>query len=88
MKNTDCVIYLITKRGSTQIYRRDKKGWTQKSSKGIVRRMTAEQLLSHLLPLLTTEYKHKVIIRVERRKKHKNNNIRKNKKQRNNKIYK
>jgi hypothetical protein len=71
MKNTECVIYLITKHGSTQIYRRDKIGWTQTSSKGIVRRMTAEQLLSHLLPALTPEYKNKVIIKVKRIKKQK-----------------
>jgi len=71
MKNTECVLYLITKHGSTQIYRRDKIGWTQKSSKGIVRRMTAEQLLSHLLPALTPEYKNKVTIKVKRIKKQK-----------------
>jgi len=64
MKNDECIIYMITKRGSTQVYRRDKKGWTQKSSKGIVRRMTAEQLLSHLLPGLTKEYKSRVTIKV------------------------
>jgi hypothetical protein len=57
---------MITKHGSTQVYCRDDKGWTQKSSKGIVRRMTAEQLLSHLLPGLTAEYKDLVTIKVER----------------------
>ena len=71
MKNTECVIYLITKHGSTQIYRKNKIGWTQTSSKGIVRRMTAEQLLSHLLPALIPEYKNKVTIKVERIKKQK-----------------
>ena len=69
MRNDECIIYMITKRGSTQVYKRDKKGWTQKSSKGIVRRMTAEQFLSHLLPGLTKEYKDKVTIKVERRRK-------------------
>lgn len=69
MKNTECIIYMITKRGSTQVYRRDDKGWTQKSSKGIVRRMTAEQFLSHLLPALTDEYRGKVTLKVERIKK-------------------
>ena len=68
MKNDECVIYMITKRGSTQTYRKDKLGWTQKSSKGIVRRMTAEQFLSHLLPALTPEYKGKVKIVVKRKK--------------------
>lgn len=68
MKNDECVIYMITKRGSTQVYKKDKKGWTQKSSRGIVRRMTSEQFLSHLLPALTKKYKNKVRIRVERKK--------------------
>jgi len=69
MRNKDCVIYMTTKHGSTQIYRKDELGWAQKSSKGIVRRMTAEQFLSHLLPALTTEYKDKVTLRIERKKK-------------------
>jgi len=70
MKNDECTIYMTTKNGSTQIYRKDSKGWTQTSSKGIVRRMTAEQLLSHLLPPLTAEYKYKdkLTIRIERNK--------------------
>ena len=68
MKNTECTIFMTTKHGSTQIYRKDKNGWTQTSSKGIVRRMTAEQLLSHLLPPLTSDYKSKLTIRVERNK--------------------
>jgi len=69
MKNNECIIYMITKHGSTQIYQKDDKGWTQKSSKGIVRRMTAEQFLSHLLPALTEEYKGKVTLKVKRIKK-------------------
>ena len=68
MKNDECIIYMITKHGSEQIYKRDKKGWMQKSSKGIVRRMTAEQFLSHLLPGLTKEYKNKIRIVVKRKK--------------------
>ena len=71
MKNDECIIYMTTKGGSTQIYRKDKDGWKQKSSKGIVRKMTAEQLLSHLLPALTAEYTGKVWLRIERIKKKK-----------------
>ena len=66
MKNTDCVIYITTKRGYTQIYHKDNNGWTQTSSKGIVRKMTAEQLLSHLLPPLIADNKSHLIVRVER----------------------
>jgi hypothetical protein len=52
MKNTECTIYITTKRGKTQSYRKEKNGWTQTSSNGIVRPLTAEQLLSHILPPL------------------------------------
>ena len=69
MKNDECIMYFITKHGSTQTYQKDKEGWTQTSSKGIVRRMTAEQLLSHLLPALTEAYRGKVTIRVELKNK-------------------
>ena len=68
MKNDECIIYIITKCVSTQTYKHDDKGWIQTSSKGIVRRMTAEQLLSHLLPGLTEEYKDKLTIKVKRLK--------------------
>ena len=67
MKNTDCIIYITTKRGYTQIYRKDNIGWTQTGPNGIVRRMTAEQLLSHLLPPLTADNRGRLIVKVERR---------------------
>ena len=51
MKNTECKIY-ITKHGSTQSYRKRKNGWEQTSPNGAVRPLSAEQLLSHILPLL------------------------------------
>ena len=53
MRNNECTIYIITKSGRiAQTYRREKDGWTQTSSNGTVRPLTAEQLLSHLLPPL------------------------------------
>ena len=66
MKNDECTIYMTTKRGTTQIYHKGKDGWTQTSSKGTVRPMTAEQLLSHILPVLAFGH---VDIRVEPDKK-------------------
>ena len=42
MKNTECVIYITTKRGWTQTYLKEKDGWTQTGPNGIVRRMSAE----------------------------------------------
>jgi hypothetical protein len=62
MENTECTIYMTTKHGTTQTYRKGENGWTQTSSKGIVRRLTAEQLLSHLLPALSFGH---VSVRVE-----------------------
>jgi uncharacterized protein YfaT (DUF1175 family) len=52
MKNDECTIYIITKNGAKQSFRKGKDGWIQTSSKGIVRYCTAEQVLSHLLPPL------------------------------------
>jgi len=69
MRNDECVIYIVTKGGAVQRYVKDDRGWTQKSSKGIIRRMSAEQLLSHILPPLSKEDKRGVRIIVKRRKK-------------------
>jgi hypothetical protein len=66
MKNNECVIYITTKRGWTQTYLKEKDGWTQTGPKGIVRRMSAEQLLSHLLPPLAAG-SDRLSVRVERR---------------------
>ena len=52
MKNDECTIYIITKNGAKQSFRKWKDGWLQTSSKGIVRRCTAKQVLSHILPPL------------------------------------
>jgi len=70
MKNDECVIYFITKGGSKQIWYKDKQGWKQKSGAGIIRRVTTEQFVSHLLPPLTpgTKTYGKVRIVVKKRK--------------------
>jgi hypothetical protein len=54
VRNAECTIYITTKRGFEQRYRRAKDGWTQTGPNGVVRPMTAEQLLSHLLPPLAS----------------------------------
>ena len=69
MKNDECITYLITKNGRKQIWYKDKEGWKQKSGKGIIRKVTAEQFLSHLLPALTKDYRNKVWIVVEKKKR-------------------
>ena len=71
MKNDECIIYFVTKGGSKQIWYKDKKGWKQKSGAGTIRCVTAEQLVSHLLPPLTkgtTTYGNVKIV-VKRQKK-------------------
>jgi len=52
MKNSECTIYIMSKHGWIQKYRKGKDGWTQTSPNGAVRSLSAEQLLSHILPLL------------------------------------
>jgi hypothetical protein len=53
MKNNEYTIYFTTKKGKVlQSFHKNKKGWAQTSSRGIVRPCTAEQVLSHLLPPL------------------------------------
>ena len=51
MKNDECAIYIMLPSGWKQIYRKAGGQWTQ-TTNGKVRKMTAEQLLSHILPLL------------------------------------
>jgi hypothetical protein len=51
MKNNECTIDIITKSGWKQRYRKEKDCWTQ-TTNGVVRKMTAEQLLSHILPVI------------------------------------
>ena len=53
--NTDFIIFISTKSGRTWKYVKDDEGWTQTAPTGKVRRMTAEQLISHLLPALSVE---------------------------------
>jgi len=52
MKNDECTIYVISKNGTKQSFRKEKDGWKQTISKGVVRICTAEQVLSHILPPL------------------------------------
>jgi hypothetical protein len=52
LRNDECTIYIATRRGYVQRYRREKDCWTQTSPNGKARPLSAEQLLSHILPLL------------------------------------
>ncbi len=65
MRNDECIIKFLNKDGRVlQSFQRDKDGWFETSSKGIVRRCTAEQTLSHLLPPLAGL--GRAIVKVER----------------------
>jgi len=65
MRNNECIIKFLNREGrGLQSFQRDKQGWFQTSSKGIVRRCTAEQTLSHLLPPLAGV--SKAIVKVDR----------------------
>jgi len=52
MKNSECTIYIMSKHGWIQKYQKGKDGWIQTSSNGAERSLSAEQLLSHILPLI------------------------------------
>jgi hypothetical protein len=65
VKNTECTIYITTRRGRAWKYRRDKDGWTQTGPTGKVHRLTAEQLLSHILPPLATGSRSRLTVRVK-----------------------
>jgi hypothetical protein len=65
MRNDECIIKFLKKDGRVlQSFQRDKDGWFETSSKGIVRRCTAEKTLSHLLPSLAGV--SRAIVKVER----------------------
>ena len=65
MRNDECIIKFLNKNGRVlQSFQKDKDGWFETSSKGIVRRCTAEQTLSHLLPTLAGV--SRAIVKVER----------------------
>jgi hypothetical protein len=51
LTNDSYVITLGTKNFS-ETYYKDREGWVKVSAKGIEYRMTAEQLLNHLLPAI------------------------------------
>lgn len=63
LKNDSYVIYLVTK-NFTEKYYKDKDGWLKISAKGKEFRMTAEQVLNHLLPALAGVKKN-LIVKVE-----------------------
>jgi hypothetical protein len=66
LTNDSYTIFLGTK-NFTEKYYRDKNGWLKISAKGNKFKMTAEQVLNHLLPALSG-IKPNIILRVEYKK--------------------
>lgn len=66
LKNESYVIFISTK-NFTEKYYKDKKGWLKISATGREFRMTAEQVLNHLLPAIA-DIKPNVILKVEHHK--------------------
>jgi len=71
LKNDECAIYITTKHGYAQRYRRERDGWTQTLPNGRVRSLSAEQLLSHFLPCLAGVSPNSVRVEPDRLKKEK-----------------
>lgn len=63
LKNDNYTIFIGTK-NFTEKYFKDKDGWLKISAKGKEFRMTAEQVLNHLLPAIAG-VKPNVILKVE-----------------------
>ena len=62
----DCYVILMGTRNFTERYYRDKTGWLKVSARGRTFRMTAEQVLNHVLPALAG-IKPNLTIKVEHR---------------------
>lgn len=60
----DSYVILIGTRNFTERYYRDRNGWVKVSARGREFRMTAEQVLNHVLPAIAG-IKPNVIIKVE-----------------------
>jgi hypothetical protein len=63
LKNSSYVIYMGTK-NFTEKYYKDEKGWVKISAQGKEFRMSAEQVLNHLLPAVAG-VKPNLILKVE-----------------------
>jgi hypothetical protein len=63
LKNDSYTIYIGTK-NFTEKYYKDQNGWLKISAKGKIFRMTAEQVLNHLLPAFAG-LKKNLIVKIE-----------------------
>ncbi len=63
----DSYTILLGTKNFTEHYYRDEKGWLKMSARGRKFRMTAEQVLNHLLPALSG-IKQNLVLKVEYKK--------------------
>lgn len=63
LKNESYTIFIGTK-NFTEKYYKDKQGWVKISARGKELRMTAEQVLNHLLPAVAG-VKNNIVLKVE-----------------------
>ena len=66
LKNDSYIVHIGTK-NFTEKYYKDKEGWLKMSARGNKFRMTAEQVLNHLLPAIAG-LKPNLIVTVSRKK--------------------
>ena len=68
MKNSECIIKIVSDNGFEQTFHKVGAKWLQ-TTNGVVRVATAEQLLSHMLPLLAEGNKGKFRLEVIKKDK-------------------
>ena len=65
MKNSECTIYIISKGRWIQKFKKEKDGWILTTTKGTEYPCSAEQMLSHLLPVIAGIKGKNVSVKVE-----------------------
>ena len=65
MKNSEFTIYIISKGRWIQKFKKEKAGWILTTTKGTEYTCSAEQMLSHLLPVIAGIKGQNVSVKVE-----------------------
>ncbi len=75
MRNSECTVYIMFKDRCINKFRKEKEGWVLTSSNGTVYHCTAEQMISHLLPVLAGTKGPHVTVKVEPDDKNKEKSV-------------
>ena len=65
MKNSECTIYIMFRGRCINKFRKENEAWMLTSSNGTIHHCTAEQMVSHLLPVLAGIKVPNVTVKVE-----------------------